>query len=296
MRARLIVGVAIAGSCIVAGATARADESATSEVTRLPPIVVTGQKIHEELPVGPYAQPEWTTHRRFPTTRVYLQDPPWNAEFEQWARWQKFRDDTSAFLFQEELTLGLPHRFQFDLYDNWTRDDDGYTVQDSLATELRYAFADWGKIPMNPTIYLEYKFGINKTDAYEIKLLLGDELAPAWHWGANLFVEQETRQEEATELGVSAALGYTVIDDRLNLGVEVAYEQATVKGERDDPEKELLVGPSVQWRPCSHVHVDVVPLFGVTDDAPRVETYLVMGYDFGSLKSQGIAPKTTESR
>jgi hypothetical protein len=296
MRTRVIVGIVMAGSCITIGAKAQTNGTATSEPPRLPPIVVIGQKIREELPVGPYAQPEWTTHRRFPTTRVYLQDPPWNAEFEQWARWQNFRDGTSEFLFQEELTLGLPHRFQFDFYDNWTRDDDGYTEQDSLATELRYAFADWGKIPMNPTIYLEYKFGIDKTDAYEIKLLLGAELAPSWHWGVNVFVEQETRQEEETEVGASAALGYTVIDDRLNLGAEMAYEEATIKGERSDPERELLIGPSVQWRPRSRVHVDVVPLFGVTDDAPRVETYLVMGYDFGSIKKEGIAPKSTEGR
>jgi hypothetical protein len=33
--------------------------------------------ITEHTLVGEYQQPEWTTHRRFPTTRVYLQQPPW---------------------------------------------------------------------------------------------------------------------------------------------------------------------------------------------------------------------------
>jgi len=152
-----------------------------------------------------------------PSTRVYLQDPPWNMEFEQWGRWQYFRDNTSEFLFQEELTLGLPYRFQFDVYDNWTRDDDGNTKQDSIATELRYAFADWGKIPLNPTLYLEYKFGYHKADACEAKILVGDVIAPGWHWGANLFIEQETSEEKATEAGISAALGYTVLDEKLAL-------------------------------------------------------------------------------
>jgi len=70
------------------------------------------------------------------------------------------------------------------------------------------------------------------------------------------------------------------------------YAQESVKGKRDDPEKELLIGPSVQWRPTRHIHIDAVPMFGITHDAPRVECWTVLGYDFGSLKTAGMAPKS----
>lgn len=296
MRIGMIAGIAIISYSMICNTEAQTNTSSSSSANQLPDIVITGKKVHEELLVGPYQQPEWTEHRRFPTTRVYIQDQPWNTEFEQWGQWKKFKDGTSEYVFQEELTLGLPYRFQFDLYDNWTMDNNGNTDQDSVATELRYAFADWGKIPMNPTIYLEYKFGYQKADAYEIKMLLGDQIAPRWHWGANIFAEQQTGDEEATETGISAALAYTILDDKLSIGLETEYAQESVENERSDPSKELLLGPSIQWRPTSRSHIDVTPLFGLNHDAPRIESYLVLGYDFGSIKSRGLKPKTSESR
>ena len=39
---------------------------------------VTGQQVsdlREEDRIGPYGQPEWTAHRRFPFTRVYVRPP-----------------------------------------------------------------------------------------------------------------------------------------------------------------------------------------------------------------------------
>ena len=291
------VGIVLAGVCTACGTSAQTNAPPAAKGVTLPEITVTAKANREEAKIGPYRQPEWTTHRRFPTTRVYLQDTPWETEFEQWARYQNFRDGSSEWFFQEEATLGLPHRFQFDLYYNWLLPEEGGAQQDSVAAELRYAFADWGKIPLNPTIYLEYKLGLDeKPDAYELKLLLGDEIAPNWHWGANLFVEQATGEEEETEAGVSLALGYTLLDQKLGLGIEMQYEQTSVKGQRDDPEREVLIGPSFQWRPLPGVHLDAVPLFGVTDDAPRVECWLVLGYDFGSIKRPTLAPRSTESR
>src|SRR6185369_12987607 len=51
----------------------------------LPPMIVsaTNMPAHELLeaqPIGPNQQPEWTTRRRFSTTRIYVL-PPWQFEF-----------------------------------------------------------------------------------------------------------------------------------------------------------------------------------------------------------------------
>ena len=50
--------------------------------------VVTGQAVsdlREEDRIGPYGQPEWTTHRRFAFTRIYVR-PPGTFGFEYWLR------------------------------------------------------------------------------------------------------------------------------------------------------------------------------------------------------------------
>jgi len=48
----------------------------------VPEIVVSATALREEQLVGPYHQPEWTTERRFPTTRVYLQEQPYEMGVE----------------------------------------------------------------------------------------------------------------------------------------------------------------------------------------------------------------------
>jgi hypothetical protein len=88
-------------------------QATNSPAIKLPEVLVTGAGLlQEEQPVGPYQQPEWATERRFPRTRVYLQQTPWNTGFEQWVRYRDFRDGTKQTRFQEEVEIGLPYRFQ----------------------------------------------------------------------------------------------------------------------------------------------------------------------------------------
>jgi len=54
----------------------------------VPETVVTareGRFLREEDRIGPYGQPRWTAHRRFPSTRVYVA-PPGQFEFESTGR------------------------------------------------------------------------------------------------------------------------------------------------------------------------------------------------------------------
>jgi hypothetical protein len=64
------------------------------------------------------------------------------------------------------------------------------------------------------------------------------------------------------------------------------------------PETEFLIGPSVQWRPTSRMHLDVVPLVGVTHDSPRLEAFVIFGFDFWkpSDHGDGYAPASTRAR
>ena len=246
--------------------------------TTMPPVTVTGD-LQEEAPTGAYGAPEWTGERRFPSTRVYLQQGPGQVGFEQWARVQSFRDDTKETRFQEELEFGLPYRFQIDLYETWAVDEHRRADQDEFSVEVRWALADWGNIPLNPTLYVEYATHNHAPNTIEGKLLLGEDLAPRWHWGLNVACEQEVSGYNNTEIAASQGMSYTIIDKALSAGVEMEFYHE--KARHSDSEVEYLIGPSVQVRPTPWSHLDLVALLGTTHDSPVVEAYVVFGIDFG---------------
>jgi hypothetical protein len=265
-----------------------ARSSAQTNVSHLPEVVVSDRPtdearpgwLQEEQPVGENNQPDWTTRRRFATTRIYVASP-WQWEFEQWWKGKFPRHGKAEHLLQSEISLGLPYRFQLDLYENVEKPADAGWRHKGNQVEARWALADWGKIPLNPTLYGEWKFNSHEADAYEVKLLLGDEITTRWHWGFNAFYEQQVGGGRESELGGSLAFSYTAIDERLSLGIEMNLERASEPNLDGDPALEFLIGPSVQWRPTPRMHLDFVPLFGTTQDSPVVEAFIVFGIDFG---------------
>lgn len=276
--------------------------STSSDGVKLDTVNVTAKidpnMLMEDQLIGPNQQPLWTTARRFATTRIYVL-APWELEVEQW--WKgKFPDGASnpiENLFQTEYGMGLPYRFQLDLYENYGGNNSDIR-QDSMSVELRYALANWGKIPLNPTLYAEWKFGFNgNQDTYELKLLLGDEFGPRWHWGFNYFYEKETGGTFTTETGFAQGISYTVLDDKLSIGLEMNFEYTYDNA--NPSTTEFLIGPSLQWRPTSNTHLDITPLIGATQDSPMVETYIIFGIDFGPgspSSGKGYKPVSTQSR
>jgi len=223
----------------------------------------------QTVPVGPYHQPQWTTQRAFSTTRVYVR-PPGSLEFVQY--WTpEWKGGGSEHAFREELEIGLPHRFQLDFYQNWGIDDESKSFYKGSSVELRYALADWDRIPLNPTLYAEWAFNDAVPDVWELKLLLGETFARRWNWAANLVYEQETGGTRETEIAFSTAL---------NVGFEALAERKTEQGSRSRPEYELLVGPSINVHPTRNSFVTVAPLFGKTKDSPDVELFVVAGFQF----------------
>jgi hypothetical protein len=113
--------------------------------------------------------------------------------------------------FTEEVEVGLPYRINLAI-ENGVQRYDG-TLQDAtFSFEARYAFADWDKIPLNPTVFAEYKIGIGRIlhdegaptpahkfgpggfdtsmeipDAYELRLLLSEEVFGRVEWALNTF-------------------------------------------------------------------------------------------------------------
>lgn len=253
-----------------------------------------GRLKEESTANGAYDQPQWLNNRRFATTRAYIQQDPWEIGAEHWWRSRKNGDNWTHRM-QEEIEIGLPYRFQFDFYYDWSIDDDKADYIDT-AVEVRWALANWGVIPLNPTLYFEYKFTDPQHggDVIEPKLLLSEELGNGVHWAANFVWEKELTDSQAEEWAFTQAISKSLIDSKLSLGLEMTYKWETEMGGRDNPAKKFNIGPSAQWRPTPNSHIDVVGLWGVGGDAPDFEGWLVLGWNFGSGSEpeQGFKPVT----
>jgi hypothetical protein len=232
--------------------------------------------------IGDYAQPRWTAQRLFPGTRIYV-IPKGEVDFEQWFRFETPRNHgATTVTTQSEFEFGLPYRLQLDLYLN-TKHEIGVadgTSSTGNSAEIRWAFGDWGKFWGNPALYVEYTTMSGEPDLVEVKLLLGDTLAPGWHWGVNLSVEQQTAGLKTTERQFTAGISHSLIDHKLEVGLETRLGWTNAAGSRKHNDRDLQIGPSIRYRPMRGMHIDFAPLFGFTSDSMRLNAYVIAGWEF----------------
>src|ERR1700726_4855169 len=130
------------------------EHSARAQAAAAEHIVVAGQ----ELPTAYGAPVSFSQSRFAPLTNAYVLPP--GAVYTSLI----YENDVVHFRnpdhhFTEECEIGLPYRFNI-AFENDVQHYDGDTQDATFSVEGRYAFADWDKIPLNPTIFAEYKTGI----------------------------------------------------------------------------------------------------------------------------------------
>jgi hypothetical protein len=258
--------------------------------------------------------------RLTPTTTAYVL-PPWTFYFGEIYEGDAFRHGPPDHLFTQEIEMGLPYRFGVAAEASAERFNGGGGAS-SVSIEGRYAFADWGKIPLNPTIFAEYKFGVGpirheegpvpppgeeeeesgppqRPDAYEFRLLLADEFFSRLEWAMNGFFEKENTGDRGREWGFaqSAVTPILLPREQLKVGLEMEYKNFTVKDTRGDPEHSFVIGPTVSYRTSHSTRLDVSTLFGCTDDSPAVQVFAVFSWLIGPGGEQGAeAPVSTRNR
>src|SRR5207244_6573434 len=129
----------------------------------------------------------------------------------------------------------------------------------TVSLEARWALADWNKIPLNPTIFAEYKFGVGPIrheevppppggggeeesgppqipNAYEVRLLLAQEFGGRFEWAMNWFFEKENTGDRGREWGFSQALMTPIRlpNERLKIGIEMDSKNVTTNDTRSD--------------------------------------------------------------
>lgn len=260
---------------------------------KLPPVDVIEDAEREEQPVGPHNQPAWTArHQRFATTRAYVL-PPNVYELEFWGEGSFDSGERPEYGTTQELKIGLPNRHQLDFYTIQKQDraDKDFHFHE-LKVEWRYAFADWGEIPLNPTAYLEWERVIrSEEDKLEGKLLFADTLSDRWHWAGNLIYE-ENLSASGYEYGISSGINYNLVDQKFGIGAEAEL----VQEENGSSETKSFLGPSFEWTPSSRTSLRVVPMAGLTSDSADFKTFVIFGFEFGSGHTSKRSGTTSSDR
>src|SRR5215813_14638937 len=260
VRCRLILPIACAALTFFAS-----NHAALAQATTEQPVVVTAPgtpSAFEEVPSAYGAPPEFSRSRFSNTVNAYVL-PPWAFFFGQLYEGQGFRHGPPDHLFTQEIEMGLPWRLNIAAESQWERFNGGGGAQ-TVSLEARWALADWNKIPLNPTIFAEYKFGVGTIrheevpppsgpggegeeeeeggppkvpDAYEIRLLLAQDFGEHVEWAMNWFFEKENTGDRGREWGFSQAIMTPILlpNERLKVGLEMEYKNLTVKDTRGDP-------------------------------------------------------------
>jgi hypothetical protein len=310
--------IALCGCCtlLFANHSIRA-QTAVSES-----VVITG----EEVPSSYGAPPGMSRSRFSNLTNAYVL-PPWAVYAGIIYQGDALRFNGPDHMFTQEIEIGLPYRFGVAI-ENSVERFRGHTQDRSFSLEARYALADWNKIPLNPTFFAEYKFGLGNIlhdegppmplgpgeaeafinehkplpDAYELRLLLSQDFFEKIEWALNAFFEQEIGGDRGREYGFAQSAMITVLltNERLKVGAEMQVTTFTDAGSRGSPSYRFIVGPTIAWKPTGNTRLDISPLIGATDDAPRVSVFVVFSMLFGPPGAheteQGEAPASTRNR
>ena len=203
-----------------------ANHSALAQATTESAVVVTGEGSPQRVPVPRYGHP-FSRSRFSNAVNAYVL-PPWAFFFGELFEGQGFRHGPPDYLFTQEIEMGLPYRFNVAAETQFERFNGGGGAQ-TVSLEARWALADWNKIPLNPTIFAEYKFGVGTIrheevpppsgrggeeeesgppkvpDAYEVRLLLAQDFGEHVEWAMNWFFEKENTGDRGREWGFSQA-------------------------------------------------------------------------------------------
>src|SRR6266567_8819312 len=145
----------------------------------------------EELPSA-YGAPPDLSHGRISTlTKSYVLSP-FSFELEAGYEDAAFRHGLPSQLFRQEIEMGLPARFTVGV-QNQIEHFAGETRDRSFTLETRYALADWNKLPLNPALSAEYRFGLSNAlpDSGELALLISHDFPHLIEWAMNIFVDRE---------------------------------------------------------------------------------------------------------
>jgi len=244
----------------------------------------------EELPSA-YGAPPDLSHGRISTlTKSYVLSP-FGFELEAGYEGSIFRHGLPSQLFRQEIEMGLPARSTVGV-QNQVEHFAGDARDRSFTLEGRYALANWNKLPLNPAISAEYRFGLSNTlpDSGELALLISHDFPHLIEWAMNIFVDREFGGKESTSAGFAQSIEIPVLlpEEQLEVGLEMQYRSGGETAGFRGTTKGLAIGPTLAWRPTKKARFDLSPLIGCSDHTPAVQVFAVFSFSLGG-------PATTDA-
>lgn len=282
MRLRLAIAAALAlGSSAAFGVT---EQTSDREV------VVDAEA--DELPTA-YGAPPDVSHGRLSTlTKSYVL-APYSFELETGYVLSVFRHGPPYQVFLEEIEMGLPARFTVGI-QNQVAHLKGETSEHSFTLEGRYALANWNKLPLNPAISAEYRFGKDGNDAGELALLLSHDFPHLIEWSMNIFVDREFGAHNTTSVGFaqSAEIPVLLPEEKLEVGIEMLYRSGSEVESMGRTNKGFSIGPTLAYRRTKSARFDLSPLIGCSSHTPALEVLAIFSLSFGGSNSGDTDPPT----
>jgi len=302
--------------CLALVSTLMVAPEAIAQTSTNENVVVTGDDIGSA-----YGAPGGFSRTRFsPTTTAYVL-PPWTFYLGTIYEGNAFLHGPPDHKFTQEVEMGVPYRFGVAVETQFERFNSGGGNQ-TVSVEARYALADWNKIPLNPTIFAEYKFGTGpirheegppppmgeeeeeggppqQPDAYEFRLLLAQEFGGRFEWAMNGFFEKENTGDRGREWGIAQSIVTPILlpREQLKIGVEMEYKNFTVKDTRGNAQDLFIIGPTASFRTSKSTRFDASALFGTTNDSPRVQVFGIFSFILGrATEQEAEAPVSTRNR
>ena len=237
----------------------------------------------EELPTA-YGAPPDMSHGRISTlTKSYVLSP-FSFELEAGYEGAAFRHGLPSQLFRQEIEMGLPARFTVGV-QNQVEHFAGETRERGFTLEGRYALANWNKLPLNPAISAEYRFGLSNAlpDSGELALLISRDFPNLIEWAMNIFVARDFGGGQPTTGGFVQSVEVPVLlpEEKLEVGLEMQYRSGGESIGVIESPRGFAIGPTLAWRPTKKARFDLSPLIGCSHHTPAVEVFAVFSFSFG---------------
>jgi hypothetical protein len=193
--------------CVLSREEARAQEAVTATASTLDAAVVISGS---EVPSAYGAPPAFSRARSSTTTTAYVL-PPGSFLAATIYEGNALRHEKPDHRITQEVEVGLPWRVNLAM-EAQLQAFDGEMQATAVSLEARWALADWNKIPLNPTIFAEYKFGVGD--------LLHDERVP---------------EEDAAGAEMTAAISR--VRQVMKLGQRHSHTAAKVEEDADEEDE-----------------------------------------------------------
>lgn len=212
----------------------------------------------------------------FINAKVTLQAPGHVAFRQHWEGVTPGHGEKFFHILESELTIGILPHLQLSLIEA-SQIISGSWDATAVSTRLRYALADYGRIPLNPMLQAGWEFAAHGPGAWQGGLLLSERIGDRWLWAGNFVWDQVTGGDRDREILASTGLRYEVLPG-VSVGGEFKFENAKVPGQPS--QSEYLLGPSFVWRINDHCGIVAGSFFGLSKDSIANETNVTLQIRF----------------